>query len=291
MSRFRIFLTSAIITLFCLIPIYMLVIGISGVETDSQAVAGEAQNVSKLSPTQEDTLTLLLVPRCEQTVAAMIRLDAWENRGEIMILPENTLLPVGEAEQTLKEAYDQRGPLQLRSSIEQLTGIDFERYLAPEHAALIELFRGVTPTMHWDELGQLQNLAMLRRFAYNGGQGTISAQSAALLLTQENTAPSLRAQLAANLFGAFLQQALSHPPLASDSDIAAASVEWFRSDQQLLTDISAVDIYGVERLFRLLMANPPEVTAQVVPGKITPQGYVLSSEGIARMTALLSPTQ
>ena len=88
------------------------------------------------------------------------------------------------------------------------------------------------------------------------------------------------AQLRAALYRAFLTEAL--PTLAK------SAVGLLRSGEELLTDISAVDIYGVERLLTLLGQDPPAVTAGVPEGIAVREGWQLTDAGWDALRALLT---
>lgn len=278
MSRFKAFAASMLITLFCLIPLYLLVLG--GQLFGAQAVDETVGGVPVLTPGETDRLTLLLVIDAPSPAAALVRLDAWQRRAELLVLPGDTLLPTENGRITLQECLADAGPLQLRLTLEAALGLPAERYLCLPAAALVELFREYSPLMDWDELGSIRDLALLRRFAFNGGEGVVSSGTAAALVRSNEDGDAAAAQLRAALYRAFLTEAL--PTLAE------SAVGLLRSGEELLTDISAVDIYGVERLLTLLGQDPPAVTAGVPEGIAVREGWQLTDAGWDALRALLT---
>lgn len=278
MSRWKAFLGSMLITLFCLLPTYLLVVG--GELFGAQAVDESAGGVPVLTPGEDDKLTLLLVLNDAEPAAALVRLDAWQRRAEVLVLPGSTLLPQAEERTTLAKCLAQAGPLQLRSVLETALGAEFERYLSLSSNELTVLFSEYSPMMSWNELGSIRNLTLLRRFAFNGGEGVVSSSTAAALVRSCEDGDAAIAQLRAALYRAFLTEALP--------TLAAPAVELLRSDAELLTDISAVDIYGVERLLTLLAADPPAVECTVPEGIVTAEGWQLTNAGWQAMQVLLA---
>lgn len=278
MSRWKAFFCSMLITLFCLLPLYLLVVG--GQLFGAQAVDETVGGVPVLTPGEDDRLTLLLVVDAPAPAAVLLRLDAWQRRAEIQVLPCDTLLPVEGGRITLQECLSDAGPLQLRRTLEAALGIQTERYLCLSAAALVELFREYSPLMDWDELGSIRDLALLRRFAFNGGEGVVSSGTAAALVRSNEDGDAAAAQLRAALYRAFLTEALP--------TLAAPVTGLLRSDAERLTDISAVDIYGVERLLTLLGQDPPAVTAGVPEGIAVREGWQLTDAGWDALRALLT---
>ncbi len=281
MSRFRVFLLSALVTLFCLAPLYLLIIG--GELFGVRQADSPADGVPVLTPTGDDSLTLLLVADGPAPAAALVRLDAWQRRAECLVLPADTVLLLDGAPVTLKECCAASGPLQLRRALEETLGAACQRYLALEPEALAEVFNEFSPVLDWDELGPIKDLALLRRFAFNGGKGALASDTAALLLRQSEADAVQLARLRSVLYGAFLQEGLP--------SLAQPVCRLLRSDARLLTDISAVDIYGIERLLTLLAADVPTVSSGVPDGKSTRTGYELSEEGHIQLLELLQPVQ
>ncbi len=278
MSRWKAFFCSMLITLFCLLPMYLLVVG--GELFGTQAVDESAEGVPVLTPGENDKLTLLLVVNDAEPAAVLVRLDAWQRRAELLVLPGSTLLPQEGERITLAKCLAQAGPLQLRSVLETALGAEFERYLSLPADALTVLFSEYSPMMSWDELGSIRNLTLLRRFAFNGGEGVVSSGTAAALVRSCEDGDAAIARLRTALYRAFLTEALP--------TLTAPAVELLRSDAELLTDISAVDIYGVERLLTLLAADPPAVECAVPEGIVTAEGWQLTNAGWQAMQTLLA---
>lgn len=277
MPRWRVFLYSMLITLFCLVPLYLLVIGNSlfGVQPADRPL----DDVPVLTPGPQDSLTLLLVLDAPDAGAALVRLDAWQRRAECLVLPGNTLLPVQGQTMTLADCCAQAGPLQLRAALEETLGGGCERYLCLSTQQLAEVFAEFSPMLQWDDLGPIRDLALLRRFAFNGGEGALTSSTATLLVRQCRQGEAAVAGLRAVLYQAFLQEGLP----ALTEPVGAL----LRSDDQLLTDITAVDLYGVERLFELLAADPPPVSAGVPTGHDTAAGWKLDPAGLRQLRQLL----
>ncbi len=282
MTRWRAFFCSLLITLFCLFPLYLLVVG--GALFGAQPVDETADGVPVLTPGEDDRLTLLLVLDGPEPAAALVRLDAWQRRAECLVLPANTLLPAAQANAadrvTLAQCCQSAGPLQLRAVLEKALGLDFERYLCLSGDALAEVFAEYSPMMSWDALGELHDLALLRRLAFNGGEGAIASSTAAALVRQCEGSAAEAAALRAALYEAFLTEGL----LSLSGSVTAL----LRSDEALLTDITAVDIYGVERLLTLLAADPPPVKCAVPEGIATRDGWQLTDAGWQALQALLT---
>lgn len=276
-TRWKAFWCSLFITLFCLLPLYLLTVG--GQLFGAQPVEETAEGVPVQSASPQDKLTLLLVLRDPAPAAVLLRLDAWGQRAQALVLPADTLLPAQEGRITLQECYAQAGPLQLRTALEAALGAPFERYLCVSADALAETFGEYAPVMNWHELGSIRDLALLRRLAFNGGEGAIAGNTAAALVRQCES-PSAAAQLRAALYRAFLAESLP--------TLYGPAVELLRSEQELLTDITAVDIYGVERLLKLLAAAPPAVECAVPEGIVTADGWQLTDAGWQAMRALLA---
>ncbi len=278
MSRWKAFFCSMLITLFCLLPLYLMIVG--GQLFGAQAVDDTAEGVPVLTPGESDRLTLLLVVDDAVPAAVLVRLDAWQRRAELLVLPGSTLLPQENGRIQLQDCLAEAGPLQLRYTLEAALGSSFERYLCVPPNALIELFREYSPLMDWDELGSIRDLVLLRRFAFNGGEGVVSSSTAAALIRGNEDGEAAVAQLRASLYRAFLTEGL--PTLAHPT------VELLRSDETLLTDITAVDIYGVERLLTLLAAAPPTVESGVPEGITAAEGWQLTAAGWQSMRDLLA---
>lgn len=277
MARWRVFVCSGLVTLFCLVPLYLLLIGSS--LFGATAVETPAEGVSITTPDPEDELTLLLVAQTPDPAAVLVRLDAWQQQAECLILPENTVLLQNGSPVTLTDCYASAGPLQLRSCLNETAGAAPERYLALSSDALAEVFGEFSPVMSWDELGEIKDLTLLRRFAFNGGQGALTSSTAALLLRQSGLNSAEQASLRAAIYGTFLQEGLT--------DLAEPVCTLLRSDEEMLTDITAVDIYGIERLLTLLADNPPKVTCTVVDGRSTKSGWEISQAGLTQLQQLL----
>jgi hypothetical protein len=267
-----------LITLFCLLPLYLLVVGeqLFGAQAVDETVGG----IPVLTPGENDRLTLLLVVDSPVPAAALVRLDAWQRQAELLVLPGSTLLPAQDGRVTLQECLSAAGPLQLRLALEEALGTKTERYLCLSADALVELFREYSPLMDWEELGSIRDLALLRRFAFNGGEGVVSSGTAAALVRGNEDGDAAVAQLRAALYRAFLTEALP--------TLAAPATALLRSDAELLTDISAVDIYGVERLLTLLGQDPPAVAAGVPEGISVREGWQLTDAGWDALRALLT---
>ena len=277
MPRWRVFLSSMLVTLFCLAPLYLLFIG--GTLFGVQSAGTAAEGVSTLTPNAQDSLTLLLVVEEPSPSAALVRLDAWQRRVECQVLPSDTVLLLEGSPVTLAQCLQSAGPLQLRRALQQTLGYDCDRYLSLSADALARMFDEFSPVLSWDALGQLRDLSLVRRFAFNGGKGALASSTAALLLRQCDRGPQAVAQLRATLYGAFLQEAL--PTLTQPV------LETLRSQEERLTDITAVDLYGVERLLQQLAADPPAVTAGVPDGRASAAGYELSADGQRGLQRLL----
>ena len=278
MSRWKAFFCSMLITLFCLLPLYLLMLG--GELFGTQAVDETVSGVPVLTPGEEDRLTLLLVIDDPAPAAVLMRLDAWRQRVELLVLPGDTLLPSEGGRVTLRDCLSETGPLQLRSALAEALGTDTERYLCLSSAALVELFREYSPLMEWEELGNIRDLVLLRRFAFNGGEGVVSSGTAAALVRGNEDGDAAAARLRAALYRAFLAEALP--------TLAGPAVELLRSDTELLTDISAVDIYGVERLLTLLGQAPPAVSADIPEGIAVREGWQLTDAGWDALRSLLA---
>ena len=264
MTRAKAFWLSALVTLFCLLPLYLLLVGgqVFGSEA-AQAEAGK-EDVPKLTAGAADSLTLLLAVRGETPGAALVRLDAWQGRADCLVLPSDTLLPRADGEEeTLADCLAAAGPLQLNAALERLTGSRCEKYIELDADTLAGVFESVTPLVNWNSLGKVEDLALLRRFAFNGGEGTVSSGTAAVLVRRSEADAAQLAALRASLYGAFLEEGL---PILKEPVLAL-----LRSDDAPLTDISAVDLYGVERLLTLLAADLPPVTA-AVPDTVVEDG-------------------
>ncbi len=278
MSRVRAFLASMLVTLFCLIPLYFIVIGVELFGARPAETA--ADQVPVLTPLETDQLTLLLVTQDDAgCAAALVRLDAWNRRAQVLTLPANLVLLLDGAPVTVRQCCAAAGPLQLRSALKETVGLDCHRYLSLTPEQLAGVFSEFSPVLSWDDLGPIRDITLLRRFAFNGGQGALASSTAALLLRQSEQGDLENAGLRATLYGAFLQEGLP--------TLSAPVVELLRSDARLLTDITAVDIYGVERLLTLLAADPPAVTAGVPDGSLSRTGYEISEEGLAQLRELL----
>ena len=70
MPRWRVFLSSMLVTLFCLAPLYLLFIG--GTLFGVQSAGTAAEGVSTLTPNAQDSLTLLLVVEEPSPSAALV---------------------------------------------------------------------------------------------------------------------------------------------------------------------------------------------------------------------------
>lgn len=278
MSRWRAFLASALVTLFCLVPLYLLVIG--GSLFGAQPAELAADSVPILTPTPQDSLTLLLVVEDAGPAVALVRLDAWQRRAQCLLLPSDTLLEYDGQTCTPAQCMEQAGPLQLNAALQQMTGSGCERYLCLDAEQLAGVFDEFSPVVSWDGLGHIHDLALLRRFAFNGGQGALASGTAAVLLRRCEGDATEKAALRSTLYGAFLQEGLSalREPVG----------RLLRQEEGLLTDISAVDFYGIERLLDLLAADVPTVCCQVVSGRRTYRGWQLEEEGQAELQALLA---
>lgn len=284
MTRAKAFWVSTLVTLFCLLPLYLLLVGgqVFGSET-AQAEAG-TEDVPKLTAKATDSLTLLLAVRGEVPGAALVRLDAWNRRADCLVLPSDTLLPREDGgEETVADCLATAGPLQCNAALERLTGIRCEKYLEVDADALAGVFEAVTPLVNWNSLGKVEDLALLRRFAFNGGEGTVSSGTAAALVRRSEADAVQLAALRASLYGAFLEEGLSA--------LTEPVLMLLRSEPSLLTDISAVDLYGVERLLTLLAADLPPVTAAAAETQMTQKGRTLTEDGVRQITALLTGGQ
>ncbi len=278
MSRWRAFLASMLITLFCLVPLYLIIIGSD--LFGAQPADTPAQQVPVLTPLETDVLTLLLVTDSDTTpAAALVRLDAWQRRAEILVLPSNMVLLRDGAPVTVQRCCAAAGPLQLRAALKETLGVDCHRYLSLSGEELAAAFGEFSPVLDWDGLGPIKDITLLRRFAFNGGQGAVSSSTAALLLRRSEAGPVPLAQLRATLYGAFLQEGLP--------SLAEPVVGLLRSDARLFTDITAVDIYGIQRLLELLQASPPTVTAAIPDGRTAAAGYEISQTGLEQLRELL----
>lgn len=277
MTRWRAFLASALVTLFCLVPLYLLVIG--GSLFGAEPAETAADGVPILTPTPQDSLTLLLVVEDAEPSAALVRLDAWQRRAECLLLPSDTLLEYDDRTLTLEQCMEEAGPLQLHTALQQMTGGSCERYLCLRGEQLAGVFDEFSPVVSWDDLGHIHDLALLRRFAFNGGQGALASNTAAILLRRCEGDAAEKATLRCALYTAFLQEGLTalREPVG----------RLLRQEEGLLTDISAVDFYGIERLLDLLAADVPAVACQVVSGRETARGLRLEQEGLAQLRALL----
>lgn len=278
MTRWKAFVCSLLVTLFCLLPLYLLTVGsrLFGARAVDESAAG----VPVLTASPQDALTLLLVLREPGPAAVLLRLDAWQGRAECLVLPQDTLLPDGTGRITLEECFAAAGPLQLRTVLEKALGAEFERYLCLSGEALAAAFAEYAPMMHWHELGSLKDLALLRRLAFNGGEGAIASTTAAALVRRCDGGSADTAALRAALYRAFLTEGL---PTLSGPVTAL-----LRSEEALLTDITAVDIYGIERLLTLLAAAPPTVECAVPEGISVRDGWQLTDAGWQSMKALLA---
>ena len=280
MTRAKAFWVSALVTLFCLLPLYLLLVGgqVFGSET-ARAEAG-AEEVPRLTAKQTDSLTLLLVTEGEKPGAALVRLDAWQKRAECLVLPSDTLLPRADGgEEPLSDCLASAGPLQLNAALERLTGSRCEKYLELDADALAGVFEAVTPIVNWNSLGKVEDLALLRRFAFNGGEGTVSSGTAAALVRRSEADAAQLAALRASLYGAFLEEGL---PVLTQPVLGL-----LRAEDTPLTDLSAVDLYGVERLLTLLAADLPPVTSAAAETQMTQKGRTLTEDGVRQISALL----
>ena len=93
MTRWKAFVCSLLVTLFCLLPLYLLTVGsrLFGARAVDESAAG----VPVLTASPQDALNLLLVLREPGPAAVLLRLGAWQGRAECLVLPQDTLLPDG----------------------------------------------------------------------------------------------------------------------------------------------------------------------------------------------------
>lgn len=267
-----------LVTLLCLGPLYLLFMGaqLFGTRPVEENVSG----VPVLAAAPEDMLTLLLTVEGPTPGAALLRLDAWKGQAACLVLPADTLLPAGEGQRTVSELCAAAGPLQLCEALQQALGVAPQHWLSISADALAELFDAFSPVLDWQALGAIHDLTLLRRFAFNGGEGAITSSTAALLVRQCTGGTLATARLRAALYAAFLQEGLPQ--------LEQPVIQLLRGEGEPLTDLGAVDIYGVQRLLRLLAADMPAVQCAVADGRATAQGWRLSEEGFAALRALLA---
>lgn len=276
MARWKVFLCSMLVTLFCLVPLYLLLIGGQLFGSAPAGAAAGSVPVEKAGP--DDSLTLLLMTDAPCT--ALVRLDAYGRRAELRVLPENTVLLSQGSPVTLEECRSEAGPLQVRRCLQETLGLGCERYLSLSAEQLADVFDEFAPVLSWNDLGPIRDLVVLRRFAFNGGQGAVASDTAALLLRQSGLTGKAQADLRAELYGAFLAEGLPQ--------LSGPVCALLRSDEERLTDITAVDIYGIERLLNLLAADPPGVQCSVPDGRETAAGYELSQQGLEDLRRVFS---
>lgn len=284
MSKKKAFLLGFCLTLAVLVPVYLAVCAYSLSRT--APVEQKQQGVPVIQPLSTDARTLALMTGEDgpQTFV-LIRFDAYEGRITTAALDAQTVVLCGGQGMTLLEIAQQMGPAGVTAALEETLGAPVDNYIycTPQRlASLTENFGSaqlkLTNYMTSEALGELQ-------LSVPGVNGlTLSTQVLRETLAAQALSRDAQTLLRAQGYLAFARAACGRLEQKGTNALRAAVAK----DS---TDITAVQLYDYQRIFKFLDKIVPEARALTFPGRWNGDRYELSSDFFTEAGAFLGAAQ
>ena len=284
MSKKKAFLLGFCLTLAVLVPVYLAVCAYSLSRT--APVEQKQQGVPVIQPLSTDARTLALMTGEDgpQTFV-LIRFDAYEGRITTAALDAQTVVLCGGQGMTLLEIAQQMGPAGVTAALEETLDAPVDNYIycTPHRlASLTENFGSaqlkLTNYMTSEALGELQ-------LSVPGVNGlTLSTQVLRETLAAQALSRDAQTLLRAQGYLAFARAACGQLEQKGTNALRAAVAK----DS---TDITAVQLYDYQRIFKFLDKIVPEARALTFPGRWNGDRYELSSDFFTEAGAFLGAAQ
>ena len=258
-------------TLTVVLPIYLVAAAI--LFTRTQPVDTIQSGVPIVQPRATDARTLLLMTGPEQPETfVLLRFDAWSGEVCTAAIPAEAVMLVGGQPLTLTEAAQQAGPAQAAAAIEETLEISVDNYFYAPADSLLKMVSGFgTARIPLSNYLTPEALAQVKLDLPGIETLTLTPAMLADVLAAKVAAPDLQTLLRAEGYLAFLRVGADTLAEKVPDALRAALA-------QSSTDLTAVQIYDYERIFRFLQKEPPEYRAGVLPGTWAGERYELSPD-------------
>ena len=280
MSKKKAFLLGFSLTLAVLVPVYLAVCAYGLSRT--APVEQKQQGVPVVQPLSTDARTLaLMTGEGGPQTFVLVRFDAYEGRITTAALDAQTVVLCGGQGMTLFEVAQQMGPAGVPAALEETLGAPVDNYIyctARRLASLTENFGSaqlkLTNYMTSEALGELQ-------LSVPGvSELTLSTQVLCETLEAQVLSRDAQTLLRAQGYLAFARAASGQLEQKAANAMRAAVAK----DS---TDLTAVQLYDYQRIFKFLDKIVPEARALTFPGRWNGDRYELSSDFFDEAAAFL----
>ncbi len=270
MNGIKAFGLSFLLTSAVLIPLIFGVYKLSQWQTEEhqpEQVAQSESGVLKEIPKAQHSIDILICIASEKPVFGILSLDATTKEVYISALPAQGVLVQGDETPTLEQSYNSAGPARVLELINSTLNLSIEKYIAIPSTQLPNFFADELSTVRVGLSGVLTQ-SQLETIDLSGSVQTFTIAQAQELLDELETNATERTS------------AITPETLSA---IRASFWEaWWRDKQQLLpsllpnlirdfspnllTNISATDIYTLEETLEFLANDTARVMPIFIPG-------------------------
>lgn len=224
----------------------------------AKPVEQSRSDVAIRSPGAENVMNLLVVTAGEEPAFVLVRLDAMEGKINLACLPGQLNADKVPGGRTLASSYQAAGPARAAQMVEEMLGIQIQRYLAITPQNIGEAF-GTVGTARVN-LTTLMTEGERAAAGFGGPVQEFTPASAAVFLADQDLEALRMAQLRCAVWEAFLRQNLEMLPNAVPQGLRRVS-------STLLTDLSALDLYTLADTLEFLADRGGVVEHTPVPAQ------------------------
>lgn len=259
-SSTAVFVISFFLTLALLMPLLGSMVLYSGWQNQQQAKEADRSQsgVPIIGPGPSEDITLLVTVAREKPGFVLLRLNAPEARLWICPLPGESVLCSPGGPVRLEESYQAAGPGRAAALLAETLQLTIDRYLALTPESIGRIW-GTLPPPRVNLSGVLSSQELGGLEIKDDPVVTLRPQQADSFIQQVNPGPARRARLQGVIWEAALRQQLPELP--------KVIVQGLRSESgSLLGNMTAADLFSLEKSLDWLARQETQVEAELVPG-------------------------
>ncbi|MEG2054021.1 MAG: hypothetical protein RR052_03685 [Oscillospiraceae bacterium] len=245
MTKKKVFFISLFLTLGAILPIF---VGAMVQRLANPIKVSETKtDIPILQPSKGDYKNILLATDGENKAFILFRLDAVQGVINGAVIPQNTVLLCNGTAKTLGTIQDETGPAEVANSLAETFKMRVDNYFeisAESLSKTANLLGSIHVNM--SEFSGITDPTLLKKFAFNGGEGDIFASSACTLLSQIENDDIKKAALRAKVYTSFLH---------TESGTEDFLVELLNS-KTAVSNIQPDEKESYKRIFNFLCKNP-----------------------------------
>ena len=232
-------------------------------KSQKQPAAESESNVVIAQPDEDNSLTVLAVTADEPQAFVLVRLDAGQNRLQILVIPGQSVVKNGQTSLTLAESYAAAGPARAAALLGDTLGITIDRYLAATGDTWAKLLSGagtarvgLSGSMTAQQLSAAGMPGTVREWTPNAAHAFLARLDAQ---NTELITPFTAASARAVLWQGWARQSIERLPTLLPDNIRSQS-------GSLLTNFSGTDLLTLGETLEFLANGKATPDANPIPG-------------------------